>query len=362
MFTADQNDKICIVRSAFLGDWVVIVPFVTYLLFECGVKKENISFLIINNQGSNPTPIIMGPDSRLAINSFVLHSGSSVRLIRSALELRKNKQLRQTNKVVHLPFTHDDKSSVRKKRLVSKLIFASSTEFHGFISAPHNMESQYLSYFHKLGLDWTFRRDYVDALLKEEGICLSQPKSGEMKIAIYANSKLTMKIWPAGNYVAVINELSSRFRAKFFLIGGKEDIAYNDEILRQINNADITNIAGSLRIPQLISFLGSVDLLIGNDGAPLHFAALANTPIVGLYTYKEPVGAWEPLLTERFRTFRTDVACKHCRRQVCGNPVCLTTVTPDTVISAATEMLDGVPKSKAATVLLNNYSYLDCDA
>lgn len=86
-------------------------------------------------------------------------------------------------------------------------------------------------------------------------------------------------------------------------------------------------------------------VVVAADTGPLHLAALAGTPVVGLFGPKDGAvyGPWG-----RGRTgvpgplavvSRDDVACRPCTLRQCADPVCMTTLEPEAVLAAIDETL-----------------------
>lgn len=337
-----KGDKVCILRSAFLGDWITIIPFINYLVEICEISINDIYFIILNKEASNPAAIIFGKDSIFSKNTFSLNSSSLKKLLSSTLAVRR-KLPKSINKLVLLSFTRDSKVSINKKKLISYLLFGNKVAKFGFdnLLMKNLSESQYLSYFDKLGIILNNSRINLKTFL-DESIHEKKTSSAKKKIVIYANSKLVMKIWPIQKYIELVRLLNKTYIANFYLIGGKEDYDYNEEINKKLiqEGISIENLAGKITIKDTITFLKQTDLLVSNDGAPIHFAGLVNTPTVGIYTFKEPVGAWEPLINDYFETIRTDVGCKLCYKEFCSNPVCITSIGCIDVYNLCKQLLD----------------------
>jgi len=78
--------------------------------------------------------------------------------------------------------------------------------------------------------------------------------------------------------------------------------------------------------------------VVGADTGPLHLAALAGIPVVGLFGPKDPAvyGPWgrradgTPGLLPVVH--RDDVACRPCRLRACADPVCMTGLSPEAVL------------------------------
>lgn len=340
----NSKERICILRSAFLGDWITAIPFIIYLTEECNIPIENITVISINNKGINPIEKIHGVNSALTKNSFIVNSSSVKSTLKSSLQIRGQID-KKIDRLIYLPFTFEKSGSIVKKYLLSLLLVPLNIKRNGFKKFQKSFpipNSQYFSFFYRLGLEYDLNRNSINSFLLKESI--KPNKTNDIlkkKIAIYPNSKLTMKIWPISNFIKVINCLSLKYNASFYLIGSIEDYDYNNFLIKHLSpEINIKNVAGSLDIPDTIRFLSTFDLLISNDGAPIHMGALVNVPIVGIYTNKEPIGSWDPVLTNNFISIRTDVICKNCFSDKCINPICIKYIPVSVVINACEKLLD----------------------
>ena len=83
--------------------------------------------------------------------------------------------------------------------------------------------------------------------------------------------------------------------------------------------------------------LRRADLVVAADTGPLHLAALAGTPVLGLYGPKDPAtyGPWGRRADGTVGVLdvlaREDVACRPCTLRRCGDPVCMKGLSPDRV-------------------------------
>lgn len=345
MLKIKPTDKICIIRSAFLGDWITTVPFYIYLINDCRVKKENISTVLLNNKGSNSIENILGTNSVLGNNTYIINSQSVFTSLKSAYNLRK-KLFNEFDKIIFLPFTFENRISRFKKLVISYVFAHIYSERFGFdiltFKTIQTHPSQYISYFKKLGIQFKIDFDAIKRFLISELVELKSSKDRQgLKIAIYAHSKLEMKIWDQNNFTQVILALDKKYKPSFILIGSKDDFQYNETLISKLpNDINISNIAGSISIRETLTLLSDINLLITNDGAPVHFASLLNLPTVAIYTYKEPIGAWDPFLSSQYIAIRTDVECKHCYKEFCSNPVCIKSIGIVEVLDSCIELLE----------------------
>ncbi len=98
------------------------------------------------------------------------------------------------------------------------------------------------------------------------------------------------------------------------------------------------SLVGRLNLAELGALIDAADLLISNNTAPAHIAAALGTPVVDLYALTNPQHTpWEV----RSRVLYHDVPCRNCYKSVCpqGHHDCLKRVAPETVASAALELL-----------------------
>ncbi|MDE1169920.1 MAG: glycosyltransferase family 9 protein [Verrucomicrobium sp.] len=106
------------------------------------------------------------------------------------------------------------------------------------------------------------------------------------------------KVWPAARFAS----LARRFRrVHIAVIGSAADREAGEEIARACG-ANAANLAGRMPLEVTAAFLARCGLFVGNDSGPLHLAAAAGVPVVGLYSREDPA-RWAPW-TERREVLR----------------------------------------------------------
>lgn len=338
-----STDRILIVRSAWIGDFIVCIPFLEHLVNVLHIPRENLGFLIFNTRNHDPVKAILGPRGFRPDQVRIL-STSPRALLASARSMRRFAS--GFDRICYLPF-QTESASIWKKRLAFKGLLGLFRSIEGLrhFEGPGIRSSQYWSLLDVYG----FRQrdaDYLEflALDDQEREAPDAIRAGlgpGLKVAVYPSSKLAMKIWPQDRYLQVIRWLRSRFDARVVLVGGREDAALNQELVQAAGDPAVTQVAGSLSIRQTIHLLSGFDLLLGNDGAPLHMGALAKVPIVGLYGRKAPLGMWDPVPSPRMVTLQRDVPCRLCARTECPDPICIRTLTVEDVTTAVERFLAG---------------------
>ena len=110
------------------------------------------------------------------------------------------------------------------------------------------------------------------------------------------------------------------------------------EGIRSAMFAPSFSLAGRLNLAELAALIALAPLLIANNTGPVHIAAAVGTPVVDLYALTNPQHTpW----AVPHRVLSHDVPCKYCYKSVCpeGHHKCLRLVTPESVVSAACELL-----------------------
>jgi len=144
------------------------------------------------------------------------------------------------------------------------------------------------------------------------------------------------KRWPVENFVAVAKHFIATRKARVLLLGAPADVPVGQEFERLLPEVD--NRVGKTTLPQFISALVSARLVLCNDSGSMHLASALGVPTLAIF------GSTEPQLTgpmgARSRALRHHVPCSPCFLRVC--PIdfgCMKSITPETAIGAAEELL-----------------------
>jgi heptosyltransferase-3 len=113
-------------------------------------------------------------------------------------------------------------------------------------------------------------------------------------IAINMGGKVAPKDWGASNWAELLAQLSRRVGDHAVVaVGAAEDAEQAAQVLKAWAGTT-RNLCGHLSPRQNFHVLSRARLFIGHDSGPLHLAAAAQTPCVGLFgSYNEP-RMWHP--------------------------------------------------------------------
>jgi len=183
---------------------------------------------------------------------------------------------------------------------------------------------------------YQFPKNYIDmhqvqkyALFIEESLGESiSPKKMKLYEPSFIYPKPTLGINPGATYgsakrwypeefAKVAIELADRYDIIIFGGPGEEKIASDIEsYIVNSSISNVTNLAGKLDIPQLISHIAGVSWLVTNDSGPMHIAAAYGIPTVALFgptRYKE-THQWK---NPQGHLIRKDMDCSPCMKRVC---------------------------------------------
>lgn len=157
-----------------------------------------------------------------------------------------------------------------------------------------------------------------------------------------------IKAWREDRFAGLAEGLRARGARVCFAYGPSEEAQ-----ARRLAEAAGAELAPPTRsLAELVALLGAADLFVGVDSGPLHLAAAAGTPVLGLYGPKHP-GTYGPFWPGH-RVVRSGIECSPCRHRRCPRPDVVREETPDggRKISPCMDRLGAEAAVEAAEALL----------
>jgi heptosyltransferase-3 len=112
-------------------------------------------------------------------------------------------------------------------------------------------------------------------------------------IAVHAGASFHGRRWQPERFAAVIDTIARETGLDFVLVGGPDERKPAEQILAHAASP-IVNLVGALSLETLLAVLQQARLFVGNESGPMHMAAAAGTPVVGLYGLTSPA-VWGPV-------------------------------------------------------------------
>jgi len=173
----------------------------------------------------------------------------------------------------------------------------------------------------------------VDALLAGRGVA-----KGDTLIGVHPGGKLSHR-WPLEKFSKVINVINKHISCKFAVTGDKDE-ALLAKKLTEMGDAGLINLAGELDLKELGAFVKRCNLFISNDTGSMHIAAILGAPLVAIFG-PGYIMRYDPRnISRKAAVLYNNTACAPCNKVRCKHLTCLNGILPESVISAAMELLD----------------------
>ncbi len=174
---------------------------------------------------------------------------------------------------------------------------------------------------------------------------MSQVSSnGQPIVLLHPTARYENKTWPLERFSQIADWLSEQ-GIRVALIGSAQDILIGQEILNLTTHKP-ENLMGKTSLSQLAALMKQSQLLIGNDGGPMHLAAAVGCPVVGLFGPTDPA-VWGPR-GSKVKVIYKGLDCEKCFYAEClrGEESCLRQISVEEVCQAALSLLPSLNKGK----------------
>ncbi|MDR2772813.1 MAG: glycosyltransferase family 9 protein [Elusimicrobiota bacterium] len=154
---------------------------------------------------------------------------------------------------------------------------------------------------------------------------------------------LSVNEWKISNCAEVIKTLSRKFDASFYVLGTGSDFNKANELAGMRN---VYNLCGKTSVGEALYILSQMDLCISVDTGILHLAAAANIPVIALHGHCPPQRTGG--MSSKVRAIYHVIECSNRIWEAkdeyfcpyLESPRCMEAITPDEIVSVATEILD----------------------
>lgn len=152
-----------------------------------------------------------------------------------------------------------------------------------------------------------------------------------------------IKHWPAEKYAEIADKCIEKFRAKIIILGDYSDFEACNLVFGFIKQRAIQT-CGKTDLRQFAALLNRCNLVVTNDGGPLHVAVAAGCKTVSLFG---PVDekVYGPFTSNplRHRVVKKKITCRPCYRRFkladCSKRICLEEISVVEVFQAIEELI-----------------------
>ncbi|MDX8496679.1 glycosyltransferase family 9 protein [Mesorhizobium sp. VK22B] len=204
---------------------------------------------------------------------------------------------------------------------------------------------RYLSPLEALGVDLRVRAPAICPLPLETtrvlallGKCRLRPYGF---VAVHAGASFPGRRWQPERFAAAIDRISMETGLDVVLVGGPDENEATDKIMTAAKTS-VVNLVGALPLETLLALFKEARLFVGNESGPMHIAAAAGTPVVGLFGLTDPA-QWGPVGVPSI-SLRPPMPCgcvggDLCRRIDPSKACCVWRLDVDCVVDAVRELL-----------------------
>ncbi len=152
------------------------------------------------------------------------------------------------------------------------------------------------------------------------------------------------KHWPALKFAQTADKLIDQFKAKIVILGDETEQAISDVIISAMRNKPV-DLTGKIKLERLPAVIKNFNLLISNDGGPMHIAVALGVKTVSVFG---PVSelVYGPYPDHRNHVvLKWDMQCRPCYKNFRLEPCdkdkeCLKSVDVEDVFVAASTLLN----------------------
>lgn len=153
--------------------------------------------------------------------------------------------------------------------------------------------------------------------------------------------------WSFKGFAVVGDALISQRGAQVILFGEATDAVICRSVARAMHRP-VMDLSGQTTLGQFVGLLGRLDLVVCNDGGPLHLAVSQGVRTVSVFGPVDPqvYGPYPPAEMRHYVVRHRELPCRPCYHQFRLPPcpyerACLTTIGPDEVLAGCASLLDG---------------------
>jgi heptosyltransferase III len=110
-------------------------------------------------------------------------------------------------------------------------------------------------------------------------------------VVVHLGASTHEKCYSPENWVKVIRAFNASAKMPVTLIGSRDERALSETVAAQVASDHVRNFVGETQLHELFGVIGTAAVLVGADSAPVHIAALTNTPTLNLSSAN--VNFWE---------------------------------------------------------------------
>jgi heptosyltransferase-3 len=164
-------------------------------------------------------------------------------------------------------------------------------------------------------------------------------------LAASVGTKSPLNDWGTANWRALFARLGEDHADHGLVLLGSPDEAERSDELARVWPGPSTNLCGRLTPRISAALLAQARLFIGHDSGPLHLAAAAGAPVIGIYSARCRPGQWFPSGPRTTVLYPRDFFDLNRMEDPGHQSAAIGSITVDAVVQAAKSCLSPAPSS-----------------
>ncbi|MBN2090562.1 lipopolysaccharide heptosyltransferase II [candidate division KSB1 bacterium] len=161
-------------------------------------------------------------------------------------------------------------------------------------------------------------------------------------IGIVPGAGYPTKCWPTDRFARVAKSLIEKYNVGIIILGGKNDILLQNQILSQIDNSAL-GLAGELSLQESAAALDHCELVISNDTGLMHLTAALKKKLVAIFGNTSREFGFYPCAPQQI-VLEKELPCRPCTHlgfHQCPEKhfKCMNDILPEEVQAAVVELL-----------------------
>jgi heptosyltransferase-2 len=149
--------------------------------------------------------------------------------------------------------------------------------------------------------------------------------------------------WESGNFAYVAKRLTDNNDLRVLVFGPSEEKDICDNI-HSIVGEKAMSLCGATSLGRLVEFMGRCELVICNEGGPLHLAVSQDVKTISIFGPVDDKVYGPYPVSEKHKVIKAEgVECRPCyanfKHKSCSDHKCLSAIAKDTVLNMAKESL-----------------------
>lgn len=265
-----------------------------------------------------------------------------------AIDLSLNYQVSLYLKMIGLPKRIGFNYRKRGKFLTSKI------DIDGF-SDKHVIE-YYLDMLKLLGIDPSAYKNrprvYVteaDKSWARQFLCNHSISDDDLVVGVIPGCGASWGLdaghrrWNVEGFAKVCDSLAKKYKARIILLGDVQEAALGERIQKLMTN-EVIIACGKTTIGDFLGLIERCDLVITNDGGPLHMAVGIGTKTVSIFgPVDEKIYGPYPADSCNIVIAKQDLPCRPCYKKfkynMCDKRKCLDTISAEDVLGAVEQLI-----------------------